>query len=300
MGPVEDSASIVYLRPETAQGIFVNFKNVQTTARQKMPFGIAQIGKSFRNEITPGNFLFRTREFEQMEMEFFVKPGEDDRWFTYWTAGAPRVVRALRHPAREPAPAPARGRRAGALRQGVRRRRVQLPDRLVGARGHRQPDRLRSAPPCRVQRQGPALLRRGGARALSSPTSSSRPPAPTAPRSPSSSMPTTKTSPTASRARCCACIRRWRRPRPPSFRCCARTASRRRRATVYDLLRQHVSVDVRSGGRHRPSLSAPGRGRHAVRHHHRSSDHGRTTRSHCATVTAWSRSACRSIGWWPS
>ncbi|MGD9765670.1 MAG: glycine--tRNA ligase [Candidatus Binatia bacterium] len=85
MGPVEDTASTVYMRPETAQGIFVNFKNVQTTSRQKMPFGIAQIGKSFRNEITPGNFLFRTREFEQMEMEFFVKPGDDERWFEYWT-----------------------------------------------------------------------------------------------------------------------------------------------------------------------------------------------------------------------
>ena len=84
MGPVEDTASTVFLRPETAQGIFVNFLNAQTTARQKIPFGVAQIGKSFRNEITPGNFLFRTREFEQMEMEFFVKPGEDDKWFEFW------------------------------------------------------------------------------------------------------------------------------------------------------------------------------------------------------------------------
>src|SRR5262249_19497093 len=84
MGPVEDTASTVFMRPETAQGIFVNCQNVQTTSRQKIPFGIAQVGKSFRNEITPGNFLFRTREFEQMEMEFFVKPGEDDRWFAYW------------------------------------------------------------------------------------------------------------------------------------------------------------------------------------------------------------------------
>jgi len=85
MGPVEDTASTVFMRPETAQGIFVNFQNVLTTARQRLPFGIAQIGKSFRNEITPGNFLFRTREFEQMEMEFFVKPGEDDSWYEYWT-----------------------------------------------------------------------------------------------------------------------------------------------------------------------------------------------------------------------
>jgi glycyl-tRNA synthetase len=84
MGPVEDAASTVYMRPETAQGIYVNFLNVQGTARQKVPFGIAQIGKAFRNEITPGNFIFRTREFEQAEMQFFVKPGEDEAWFERW------------------------------------------------------------------------------------------------------------------------------------------------------------------------------------------------------------------------
>jgi glycyl-tRNA synthetase len=86
MGPVEDSAATVYLRPETAQGIFVNFLNVQQSTRQKVPFGIAQIGKAFRNEITPGNFIFRTREFEQMEMQFFVEPGADMEWFEYWKA----------------------------------------------------------------------------------------------------------------------------------------------------------------------------------------------------------------------
>jgi glycyl-tRNA synthetase len=84
IGAVEDSSAQVWLRPETAQGIFVNYLNVQQSARRKPPFGIAQIGKSFRNEITPGNFIFRTREFEQMEMEFFVPPGEGDRWFAYW------------------------------------------------------------------------------------------------------------------------------------------------------------------------------------------------------------------------
>ena len=84
MGPVEDDSSVVYLRPETAQGIFVNFENVATSMRKKVPFGIAQIGKSFRNEITPGNFTFRTREFEQMEMQFFVKPGTDEEWFENW------------------------------------------------------------------------------------------------------------------------------------------------------------------------------------------------------------------------
>ena len=83
-GVTEDSSAELYLRPETAQGIFVNFKNVQRTSRKKVPFGIGQIGKSFRNEITPGNFTFRTREFEQMELEFFCAPGEDLKWFTYW------------------------------------------------------------------------------------------------------------------------------------------------------------------------------------------------------------------------
>ena len=85
-GVTEDSQNEIYLRPETAQGIFVNFKNVARTTRKRVPFGIAQIGKSFRNEITPGNFTFRTREFEQMELEFFCKPGEDLEWFEYWRA----------------------------------------------------------------------------------------------------------------------------------------------------------------------------------------------------------------------
>jgi glycyl-tRNA synthetase len=84
IGPVEDEANIVYLRPETAQGMFVNFENVLNTTRKRLPFGIAQIGKSFRNEVTTGNFIFRCREFEQMEIEYFVKPGTDKEWFDYW------------------------------------------------------------------------------------------------------------------------------------------------------------------------------------------------------------------------
>ena len=83
-GVTEDSKNEIYLRPETAQGIFVNFANIQRTSRKKVPFGVAQIGKSFRNEITPGNFIFRVREFEQMELEFFCKPGTDLEWFEYW------------------------------------------------------------------------------------------------------------------------------------------------------------------------------------------------------------------------
>ncbi|MGH9267449.1 MAG: glycine--tRNA ligase, partial [Acidimicrobiales bacterium] len=84
VGPVEDSASVAYLRPETAQGMFVNFLNVLQASRKRPPFGIAQVGKSFRNEITPGNFVFRTREFEQMELEYFVPPGDGPKWFEYW------------------------------------------------------------------------------------------------------------------------------------------------------------------------------------------------------------------------
>ena len=84
VGPVEDESSVAYLRPETAQGMFINFKNVLQTTRKKPPFGIAQVGKSFRNEITPGNFVFRTREFEQMELEYFVPPDESKQWFDYW------------------------------------------------------------------------------------------------------------------------------------------------------------------------------------------------------------------------
>jgi glycyl-tRNA synthetase len=84
MGPVEEQAAVIFLRPETAQGIYVNYLNVLNSSRQRIPFGIAQIGKAFRNEITPGNFIFRTREFEQMEMQFFVKPGTDEEWFERW------------------------------------------------------------------------------------------------------------------------------------------------------------------------------------------------------------------------
>ena len=95
IGTLEDAKSVVYLRPETAQGIFVNFPNVQRTSRKKLPFGIGQIGKSFRNEITPGNFIFRVREFEQMELEFFCKPGTDMEWYKYWVDFCYNFVRRL-------------------------------------------------------------------------------------------------------------------------------------------------------------------------------------------------------------
>ena len=143
VGPVRDAGSVAYLRPETAQGIFLNFKNTLQFARKKPPFGIAQVGKSFRNEITPGNFIFRTREFEQMEMEFFVPPDEAQRWYEYWCAERhdwyvrlgirPDHLRLRPHDADE----------LSHYSSGTLRRRVPVPDRLVGARGHRQPRRLR-------------------------------------------------------------------------------------------------------------------------------------------------------------
>jgi len=95
MGPVEEQAAVIYMRPETAQGIYVNYLNVLQSSRQKVPFGIAQIGKAFRNEITPGNFIFRTREFEQMEMQFFVKPGSDGEWFEFWRAERLKWIQGL-------------------------------------------------------------------------------------------------------------------------------------------------------------------------------------------------------------
>ena len=192
VGPVKDSGSVAYLRPETAQGIFINFKNVLQFARKKPPFGIAQVGKSFRNEITPGNFIFRTREFEQMEMEFFVPPAEADEWYRYWIDERERWYTDLGHPARPPAGAPARVRRAVALLLRHERHRVPLPDRLERARGHRQPRGLRP------QRSTPSTRARSSStstRAAASATcrtSSSRPPAPTARRSRSSSTPTTR------------------------------------------------------------------------------------------------------------
>ena len=152
-GPVEDSATVAYLRPETAQGMFVNFANVLQTTRKKPPFGIAQVGKSFRNEITPQNWIFRTREFEQMEMEFFVPAGRQRAVVRVLVRRALRLVRPPRHPGRAAAPAAARRRRAVALLLGHVRRRVPVPVGLRRARGHRPAHRLR---PQGARRSAPA------------------------------------------------------------------------------------------------------------------------------------------------
>jgi glycyl-tRNA synthetase len=152
-GPIEDEGAVAYLRPETAQGMFINFANVLQTTRKRPPFGIAQVGKSFRNEITPQNFVFRTREFEQMEMEYFVPPAEAQHWFEYWLderyrwytrAGHPRSRKLrLRHHDR---------RRAVPLLDGYRGRGVPLPVGMGRARRHRQPHRLRPQGPCNARR----------------------------------------------------------------------------------------------------------------------------------------------------
>jgi glycyl-tRNA synthetase len=126
-GVTEDAKNTVYLRPETAQGIFVNFKNVQRTSRKKIPFGIGQIGKSFRNEITPGNFTFRTREFEQMELEFFCEPGTDLEWFSYWREFCIQVAERSRNEGRGAACQRSREGGAFLLQQGDDRSGILFP-----------------------------------------------------------------------------------------------------------------------------------------------------------------------------
>ena len=169
LGPVEDESGLAYLRPETAQGIFINFRNVLQTSRKKVPFGIGQIGKSFRNEITPGNFIFRTREFEQMEMEFFVSPGTDEEWHEHWIDHPPRLVHRPRRAQGEPAAVRAPGGEALALLQADRGHRVpvRLHRQRVGrARGHRQPHRLRPDHARRGVRAGHVLPGPGLRRAV--------------------------------------------------------------------------------------------------------------------------------------
>ena len=165
VGPVADDASTVYLRPETAQAMFVNFDNVVTSMRRKLPFGIAQIGRSFRNEITPGNFIFRDREFEQMEMEYFFKPGTDEEWHDHWIEerlnwwlglGVRKENLRIRAHAKE---------ELSHYSKRTSTSSTTSPSGLVRARGHRQPHRLRPQGARRGRRQHAQLLRRGNKRA---------------------------------------------------------------------------------------------------------------------------------------
>ncbi len=226
MGPVVDSASVVYLRPETAQGIYVNYLNVLQASRQKIPFGIAQIGKAFRNEITPGNFIFRTREFEQMEMQFFVKPGTEDDWFEQW-----REIRWQWH-----------------LALGIRPERLRWyqtkPDELAhyarprttsstsfrsagtSSRGFTTAPTTTSSATQSFRARN-SILRPGKERALDPVRRRDPRSVPTAAPWRCCATPTTRSRSRVSRAWCCGSIPRWHRSRPRCCRWSRRTACRR-------------------------------------------------------------------------
>ena len=164
IGPVEETGTEVYLRPETAQAMFVQFKNIVATGRVKLPFGIAQIGKAFRNEITPGNFIFRLLEFEQMEIEYFVRPDEAAEAFETWLASMKAWLQHDRRTRRIRSCSRARCRRALPLFEPHGRLRIQLSRRhgLERALRSRQPDRFRSSPAPVIQRRGSPVFRPGG------------------------------------------------------------------------------------------------------------------------------------------
>ena len=181
-GPIEDEGAVAYLRPETAQGMFINFANVLQTTRKRPPFGIAQVGKSFRNEITPQNFVFRTREFEQMEMEYFVPPDEATTLVRVLAGRAVPVVPGARDPRAEKLRL--RHHEADELSHysvGHVRRGVPLPLGVGRARGHRQPDRLRPAASTPRPRGSGSTTSTRPPTSATCPTSSSRRPGPPGP-----------------------------------------------------------------------------------------------------------------------
>ncbi len=166
MGPIDSDENMVYLRPETAQGIFINYENVRRTQRLKLPFGIAQIGKSFRNEITPGQFVFRTREFEQMEMEFFCRPETAGEWFDYWVETRHQWYLDLGMDPDNLRIRPHSDDELSHYSAGTVDVDYQLPLGLGRVGGDRQPNRLRSPPARRAERRGSQVLRPGGRRAV--------------------------------------------------------------------------------------------------------------------------------------
>ena len=248
IGPVKEAGATVYLRPETAQGIFLDFKTVLGFARKKPPFGIAQVGKSFRNEITPGNFVFRTLEFEQMEMEFFVPARRGPAVARALAQGAPGLVRAPRHPPRPPQAAPARRRRAQPLLERHQRRRVPLPHRLVRARGHRQPRRLRPHPARPALRREARVLRHRLGRALRP----ARDRAGGRRRAHGAGRAVRRLRRGGGRRRaahaCSSCTRAWRRSRSPCCRSCARTASPSSPTRSSSSLRGQMQAEYDEGG----------------------------------------------------
>ena len=275
IGPVKDAGSTVYLRPETAQGIFLDFKTTLQYARKKPPFGIAQVGKSFRNEITPGNFIFRTLEFEQMEMEFFVPPAEAEKWHEYWMEAADGVVRVARHRPRtrcgcaRTAPTSCRTTRAATSDieylypigwselEGIANRGdfdLTPARRVLGAearvRQHGQRRALRAA------------RDRAGRRAWAAPCSRS------------SATPTTRTTSAASSAPCCGSPRTWRRSRSAVLPLVNKDGQPEKARAIYEELRDADDRRVRHRRLDRQALPAPGRDRHAVRGDGRPPDDG--------------------------
>ena len=281
-GPVEGEGATAYLRPETAQGIFTNFANVLATVRKKPPFGIAQVGKSFRNEITPQNFVFRTREFEQMEMEYFVAPDEADEWYRYWIDDALRLVRRPRHPRGDAAPA--RARQGGPLALLARARPTSSSSTPgAGTSSRASPTAATTTSPSTRTHSGVALdyfdpvdqralhaLRhRAGRRrdARDDGLSARR-------------LPRGRRRGRDAHA-CCASTGASRPTRSPCCRCRRSPSSRRVATEVLDDAAAALHVRLRRHPVDRAALPPPGRGRHAVLRHGRLR-HARGPRGHGA------------------
>ena len=302
MGANVDDSMTLYLRPETAQGIFANFRNVLDSTRVKVPFGIAQIGKSFRNEVTTKAFIFRTREFEQAELEFFCEPGTDDQWYEHWKEQRCNWYLNLGHQEGEPAvPRPRQGR-AGPLRQGAAWM-SNTASRSAAATGRSSKasptartstfasisaacgpsthgsktagTSPRSSWPTRPRTtsQGPlSYLRRRERRALHPLCDRALAPAWTAARWRFWWMPTTRKRSAAKRATSCASTRPWPRSRPAIFPLVKKEGMPEIARNIYDDLKRLLQLLLRRKRRRRPPLSPPGRGGHAVLHHRRRPD----------------------------
>ena len=295
MGPVEDDGGVVYLRPETAQGIYVNYLNVLQARAQKVPFGIAQIGKAFRNEITPRNFIFRTREFEQMEMQFFVQARHATRsGSSIWREERDAWHDGARHRAGAAALPPARRGRAGALRQGGATT-SSTSSRSAGASSRGSTTAPTST--CAGTRMAGARSASGRARTLQdfqlveedAEWSTGKlsyfdqegneryipyvmEPAVGADRGDAGvAVRRVRRGAVAAggRAWCCACSRGWRRSRRRCCRWSRRTACPRAREPLYDALKKRWPVMYDDGGGDRQALSPAGRGGDALVHHHR-------------------------------
>ena len=265
VGPVKDSGSVAYLRPETAQGIFINFKNVLQFARKKPPFGIAQVGKSFRNEITPGNFIFRTREFEQMEMEFFVPPAEAEQWY----ALLDRDARALVHATSASGPTtcwlrPHESDELSHYSSGTSDIEYLFPigwSELEGIANRGDFD-LSAARRALAARSSSTSTRAPAS--ATSRTSSSRPPAPTARRSPSSSTPTTRRRSAGEQRTVLQLHPRLSPVKVAVLPLVRKDGQPELAREVHAALAPLMQAEYDEGGVDRQALPPPGRDRHAV------------------------------------